>query len=262
MRVPAVVAAALGLLLLLLTPPAFAHAGGLTPQNQLSRVVSIEPPLAGVTARMVNHGSQLEVHNGGTTALQVNDLVVQPGETLRFRDERTSQSEWQVPVGTSVVKGVVENFPPPNVWLWLGVLVALSLGGIGLARSRTLLAAGVVVVALAHVVHAVGSTLAVTGGSFVPLFLGASGVGVVCWPLAVVAVVAAVRRKAAAAFVAAVVGAMLVVAGIPDFDSFRFAQLPFAGPAVVDRLLVALTLGGGVALAVGGFLRMREELAR
>jgi hypothetical protein len=110
----------------------------------------------------------------------------------------------------------------------------------------------------AHVWHAVGSTLAVTGGSFVPLLLGASGVGLVAWPLTVVAVVAAVRRKPATAFVAAVIGAMLVVAGIPDFDSFRFSQLPFAGPADVDRLLVALTLGGGLGLAAGGFDYLRR----
>ncbi|NUT95844.1 MAG: hypothetical protein HOY78_27850 [Saccharothrix sp.] len=157
---------------------------------------------------------------------------------------------------------MVDRYPPPPVWLWLGVVALLAVVGAWVVRWRWGLVVGVGVVALAHVVHAVGSTLAVTGGAFLPLFLGASGVGVVCWPLAVVAVVAAVRGKSAAAFVAAVVGAMLVVAGIPDFDSFRFARLPFAGPGVVDRGLVALTLGGGVALAVGGFLRMRKELAR
>ncbi|CAL9562434.1 hypothetical protein SUDANB95_04624 [Actinosynnema sp. ALI-1.44] len=242
--------------------PAHAHAGGLTPQNQLSRVVGIEPPLDGVSARMVNHGSQLEIGNGTARALTVGDVVVGPGETKRFRDERTLRAQWEVPVEGSVVKGVVESHPPPNAWLWLALVVGLGLAGALLGKSRLALAAGVVVVAAAHVVHAVGSTLAVTGGSFVPLFLGAAGVGVVCWPLAVVAVVAAVRRKPAASFVAAVVGAMVVVAGIPDFDSFRFAQLPFAGPALLDRLLVALTLGGGVALAVGGFSGMRKELAR
>ena len=57
---------------------------------------------------------------------------------------------------------------------------------------------------------------------------------------------------------AGVVGAMLVVAGIPDFDSFRFSRLPFAGPGDLDRLLVALTLGGGLGLALGGFDTMRK----
>lgn len=254
-------------LALLLGPaaaPAHAHAGGLTPQDHLSRVTGIDPPLPGVTARMVNHGTQLEVHNGGATALLVGDREVGPGETARFRDERTSAPEWEVPLGggAAVVRGRVDTTPGPNPLWWLLLCAALALGGLFLGRGRWPLAAGVVVVTAAHAWHAVGSTLAVTGGSFVPLLLGASGVGLVAWPLAVVAVVAAARRRPAAAFVAAVVGAMLVVAGIPDFDSFRFSHLPFAGPGDLDRLLVALTLGGGLGLAAGGFDRMRREVPR
>ncbi|MEU4443561.1 hypothetical protein AB0K14_08780 [Actinosynnema sp. NPDC050801] len=251
--------------------PAQAHAGGLTPQDHLSRVTGIDPPLPGVTATMVNHGTELEIRNGGAVPVavtktaggigdgaEVADHVVGPGETYRFRDERTAAPQWEVPLGTSVVRGRVDVTPGPNPLWWLLITLALAVGGYFLGRRRALLAAGVVVVTAGHVWHAVGSTLAVTGQSFVPLLLGASGVGLVAWPLTAVAVVAAVRRKPATAFVAAVVGAMLVVAGIPDFDSFRFSRLPFAGPADVDRLLVALTLGGGLGLAAGGFDYLRR----
>ncbi|PSL53634.1 hypothetical protein B0I31_10881 [Saccharothrix carnea] len=247
--------------------PAQAHAGGLTPQDHLSRVTGIDPPLPGVTAAMVDHGTRLEVRNGGTDPVAVGgaddgtrvaDHVIGPGETYRFRDERTTASRWEVPLGTSVIKGRVDVTPGPNPLWWLLITLALALGGYVLGRRRALLAVGVVVVTAGHVWHAVGSTLAVTGQPFVPLLLGASGVGLVAWPLTVVAVVAAARRKPATAFVAAVVGAMLVVAGIPDFDSFRFSQLPFAGPADLDRLLVALTLGGGLGLAAGGFDYLRR----
>lgn len=248
------------LLLLMVTPvtPAQAHAGGLTPQDHLSRVTAIDPPLPGVTATMVNHGTQVQISNGGTTALTVAGHVVAAGETYRFRDERTTAPQWELPLGTSVVRGRVDTAPGPNPLWWLLFTAALALGGYCLGRGRALLAAGVVVVTAAHAWHAVGSALAVTGQSFVPLLIGASGVGLVAWPLAAVAVVSAVRRKPATAFVAAVVGAMLVVAGIPDFDSFRFSRLPFAGPADLDRLLVALTLGGGLGLAAGGFDNMRK----
>ena len=249
----------LALVLLVTTAvPAWAHAGGLTPQDHLSRVTAIDPPLPGVTAAMVNHGTQLEIRNGGTTTIAIADHVIGPGGTYRFRDERTTAPQWEVPLGTAVVKGRVDVTPGPNPLWWLLVTLALALGGYLLGRRRELLAVGVVVVTAGHVWHAVGSTLAVTGQSFVPLLLGASGVGLVAWPLTVVAVVAAARRKPATAFVAAVVGAMLVVAGIPDFDSFRFSQLPFAGPADLDRLLVALTLGGGLGLAAGGFDYLRR----
>ncbi|WP_447006855.1 hypothetical protein ACRAKI_10465 [Saccharothrix isguenensis] len=244
--------------LVVATSPAQAHAGGLTPQDHLSRVTAIDPPLPGVTATMVNHGTQVEVRNGGATPITVADHVVAPGETYRFRDERTTAPQWELPLGTSVIKGRVDTTPGPNPLCWLLLTAALALGGYFLGRGRALLAAGVVVVTAAHAWHAVGSALAVTGQSFAPLLIGASGVGLVAWPLAVVTVVAAVRRAPATAFVAAVVGAMLVVAGIPDFDSFRFSQLPFAGPGDLDRLLVALTLGGGLGLAAGGFDNMRK----
>jgi hypothetical protein len=249
-------------LLLVTAAPASAHAGGLTPQDHLSRVVGIDPPLPGVHASMVNHGAQLEIRNDSASPVSAGDHVVGPGEVLRFRDERTTAPTWEVPLGGSVVRGRVDTVPGPNPLWWLGITLALAVGGYFLGRSRALLAGGVVVVTAAHVWHAVGSTLAVTGQSFVPLLVGASGVGLVSWPLAVVALVAALRGKPAAAFVAAVVGAMLVVAGIPDFDSFRFSQLPFAGPADVDRALVALVLGGGLGLAAGGFAFMRREVAR
>ena len=250
---------ALVLLLLVSTAtPARAHAGGLAPQDHLSRVTAIEPPLPGVTASMVNHGTQLEIRNGGATPVSVDDHVVAPGETYRYRDERTTAPEWEVPLGPAVIKGRVDVTPGPNPLWWLLLTVALALGGYFLGRRQALLAVGVMVVTGAHVWHAVGSTLAVTGQSFVPLLVGASGVGLVAWPLAVVAVVAALRRRPATAFLAAVVGAMLVVAGIPDFDSFRFSQLPFAGSGDLDRLLVALTLGGGLGLAAGGFDNMRR----
>ncbi|WP_433271742.1 hypothetical protein ACQPZF_13550 [Actinosynnema sp. CS-041913] len=249
-------------LLLATAAPAHAHAGGLTPQDHLSRVTGIEPPLPGVAARMVNHGTQLEIRNDGPEPVAVAGHVVAPGEVWRFRDERTTAPTWEVPLGTAVVRGRVDATPGPNPLWWLLVTLALAAGGRFLGRSKALLAGGVVVVTVAHILHAVGSTLAVTGGSFVPLMVGAGGVGLVCWPLAGVAVGAAVRRKPAAAFIAAVVGAMLVVAGIPDFDSFRFSHLPFAGPADVDRLLVALTLGGGLGLAAGGFAFMRKEMDR
>lgn len=247
--------------LLLQAAPAHAHAGGLSPTDSLSRVTEVDPPLPGVRAAMVNHGTQLEIRNGGPTPLTVDDRVVAPGEVLRYRDERTAATTWEVPIGPAVVRGRVDTAPGPDPLPWLLGTAALAVGGWFLGRSKALLAAGVVLVTAAHVVHAIGSVLAVTGQSFAPLLVGAAGVGLVCWPLAVAAVVAAARRRPATAFIAAVVGAMLVVAGIPDFDSFRFSQLPFAGPADLDRLLVALTLGGGLGLAAGGFAHMRRDLA-
>ncbi|GLZ28865.1 hypothetical protein Lesp02_10550 [Lentzea sp. NBRC 105346] len=249
-------------LLLAFPPPAHAHAGGLTPRDQLTEVVSVDPPLPGVGVRMVNHGTQLEIRNDGTAALPIGGRTVKPGETSRFRDDRTTADRWDIALGTSVVHGRTTTFPPPNTVLWLLITVLVAGSAVVLSRGLVLLGVGTVVVAGANVAHAFGSVFAVTGGEFLPLFFGASGVGLVCWPLAVLCLVAGVRRRPATAFVAAIVGAMLVVAGVPDFDSFRFSQLPFAWSATLDRALVAATLGGGLALAIGGFARMRRDTAQ
>lgn len=246
----------LALLLVLASPsPAYAHAGGLTPSDRLSVVLEAPP---GISAEMVNHGTRLRLHNKRNAPVSLWDRTIAPGETVLVSDPRTAADRWVIPVGGDLVRGETRTFERPNLALWL-VITALCGLTFFLGRSLWLLTLGVLVVTGANVAHAVGSTLAVTGGSFPLLLVGASGVGLACWPLALLCLVAAVRRLPATAFIAAVVGAMVVVAGIPDFDSFRFARLPFAWAEDLDRVLVAVTLGGGLGLAGGGFGWMRRN---
>ena len=255
--------------------PAGAHAGGLPPRDSRAVVTGIEPAVPGLAAQVVNNGTQLELRNTGAVAVSVpadsverQERVVPAGATVRYSDARVGLTEsWRVPLrtssGTAAVVGRVEWPSRPSLVWWLLLTAGLAAGAYLVGRSRWWrpgLAATVVAVTAASIVHAVGSARAVSGQSFVPLLLGASGVGLVCWPLAVVVAVAAARHRPSTAFVAAIVGAALVVAGIPDFDSFRYAALPFAGPSTVDRLLVALTLGGGIGLATGGFAALRRGL--
>jgi hypothetical protein len=262
-------------LVLLPATPAYAHAGGLTPHNELSVVTAVQP--ASVTARMVDNSTTLEVRNGSGSDLRMPtgvgnaSQIVPPGGVARIRDARTRwpNADWRVPIevgGTSgAIVGRVDLLRPPSMALWLLLLLVIAAGVALLGRLRRwrlALTVGVLAVAAANIAHTVGATLAVTGQSFLPLFVGASGVGLVCWPLAVGTAVAAARKSSSTAFAAAVVGAALVVAGFPDVDSLRFAALPFAWPADLDRLLVVLTLGGGLGLAVGGFLAMRSALAK
>lgn len=252
--------------------PAYAHAGGLTPQNYRSVVTGIVPALPGVSAVMVNNGTQLEVRNGTRaelTILAVPVRVVPPGGVLRYREDRAvappAGREWSIQMRSAgspaVVVGRLEWHDGPALMPWLLITAAFAVGGWLLGRTRWSLAGlagGVVIVTGANIAHVGGGVAAVSGQSLIPLVIGASGVGLVCWPLSLVAVGTAVRRAPTAAFVAAVVGAMLVVAGIPDIDAFRYSQVPFAGPADLDRLLVAITLGGGAGLAAGGFAAMRR----
>jgi hypothetical protein len=87
------------------TPQAHAHAGGLTPQNHLSAVTSVDPPLPGVQVRMINHGTQLEIRNDSTAPLTVAERTVKPGEVARFGDDRTKADTWTIPLGGSSIHG-------------------------------------------------------------------------------------------------------------------------------------------------------------
>lgn len=240
--------------------PAWAHAGGLSPTDARSTVTGVTPRQAGVTAVPVNNGTQIELRVPGQPVARVAVPVVRV-------DADTTARTWQVPVrtgtGTFVVRGRSEYVAGPSPWPWAGLMLALALPGYLLARSRWWrpgLAACIVAATAANLIHAVGSALAVSGQAFFWLFVGASGVGLVTWPLAVVAVVAAAMRRQFVAFAATLIGAMLVVAGFPDVDSFRRSQLPFAWPPDLDRLLVAVTLGLGAGLAIGGIAALHRHL--
>lgn len=267
-RLVALVLASVVAVVLLPATPAYAHAGGLTPHNEHSVVTGVS--LAGVAARVVNNSTQLEIRNGTSQDLTVGTQSVPPGGVVYLRDARFRwpHRDWRLPIQLGETPGAIVGRvalvpgPPIALWLLLLLVVAAGVAVLGrLRRWRTALTVAVLAVAAANVAHTLGSTLAVTGQSFLPMFLGASGVGLVCWPLAIGTAVAAARRSSSTAFAAAVVGAALVVAGLPDVDSLRFGALPFAWSADLDRLLVVLTLGGGLGLAVGGFLAMRSALA-
>jgi hypothetical protein len=262
-RCAAVLVALAGLsgLLGLTAAPAFAHAGGLNPSNSRSVVTGLTPRVSGISAVAVNNGTQVEVRAPSGVLARAAVPVVQVSA------DGPAARSWQVPVRTSegafVVLGKTEYVAGPSPWPWAALLVALAVPGYLFARSRwwrSGLAALVVVASAANLVHAVGATLAVSGQPFFWLFIGASGVGLVTWPLAVVAVVAAFMKRQFVAFAATLIGAMLVVAGFPDADSFRRSQLPFAWSPDLDRLLVALTLGIGVGLTIGGIAALHRHL--
>lgn len=270
--------------------PAAAHAGGLSPQDYRSAVAGIWPELPGVSAAMVNNDTQLELRNDGPADLVVpadstekQEQSVAAGGVLRVADARTAWSDapvadgaagritWRVPLRAesggepvdAVVFGWMEWRPGPSPLPWLAVTLAAALVVAAMGRwgAGVGMAAGVVVAAGSNVGHAVGSALAVSGQSFVPLVLGASDLSLAAWPLSLVAVLVALRRRPSAAFLAVLVGLMLVLAGAADLSSFWYSQLPFDGPAYLDRGLVALTFGGGLGLVVAGLGGMRRSMS-
>jgi hypothetical protein len=133
-----------------------------------------------------------------------------------------------------------------------------SPGG-GTAVARWALAMATVVVMGAHVVHMYGSALVVAEGRLVWVFLAAAGFAVVGWPIGVAGAWLTARGRAAGPLLCLVAGALLAIIIAPaDVFSFHDAVIPFAWGADLDRLLIALTVGGGLGVVAAAWLLMRR----
>ena len=124
-------------------------------------------------------------------------------------------------------------------------------------RGDLLLSVAGLVAAAASIVHVAGSTLAVESAPLPGTFLSAAGINLLAWPLIIGGAVTALRGRPAGVLAVCAGAALTAVFVLPDVTSFHRAVLPFAGPAVVERMLVvlALGLGAGVAVAGAGVLR-------
>ncbi len=89
------------------------------------------------------------------------------------------------------------------------------------------------------------------------MLVGAAGIGLLAWPLASVGAVGAWRGGASGVLAVCVGAALTAVLVLPDATAFHHSVLPFVGPPDLERVLVALALGGGagVAVAAGSVLR-------
>ena len=131
--------------------------------------------------------------------------------------------------------------------------------GGGTAVARWALAVATVVVMGAHVVHVYGSALVVAEGRLVWVFLAAAGFAVVGWPLGAAGAWLTARGRAAGPLLCLVAGALLAIIIAPaDVFSFHDAVIPFAWGADLDRLLIALTVGGGLGVVAAAWLLMRR----
>ena len=132
-------------------------------------------------------------------------------------------------------------------------------GGIPGAVARWALAVATVVVMGAHVVHMYGSALVVAEGRLVWVFLAAAGFAVVGWPIGAAGAWLTARGRPAGPLLCLVAGALLAIIIAPaDVFSFHDAVIPFAWGADLDRLLIALTVGGGLGVVAAAWLLLRR----
>jgi hypothetical protein len=269
------------------TAPASAHAGGLSPTSVRGVVVTVTPSVPGLTVTAIEDGARLLVRNNTGLPVEIpagggqtGAVSVPAGESVAWIDGRATTLErdlgpartatWSVPmtVGTVhvTVTGELNTEEPPNPLGWWALAAGIAAALIVLARQvrrpHVLLAVAGLATVAASLVHVVGATLAVESAPLWGTFLDATGIGLLVWPLVVVAAIAALRGSAGGVLGVCAGAGLSVVFVLPDITVFHFAVLPVAGSAALERFLVALVLGAGVATAVAGAGALRELAAR
>lgn len=265
--------------------PAAAHAGGLTATDSRGRVVSVTPAIPGLEIVAIENGARLRLRNGTGGPVTVppggtaTPATIAPGAELTWIDERATPDGRAVAAGETVawtitldaagtpvtVTGALTGEPRPTAAVWW---IAAALTGAAvlllarrLPRADLLLAAAGGLAAAASIVHVFGSTMAVESAPLAGTFLSAAGINLLAWPLIIGGVVTTLRGRPAGVLAVCGGAALTAVFVLPDVTSFHRAVLPFAAPALLERILVvlALGLGAGVAIAGAGVLR---DLAR
>lgn len=195
-----------------------------------------------------------------------------PPQVAADPDSEHTIIEWRLPLayGDSevVVDGELTWSPPPRAFVWWPLYVSILVAGaVAGFRGRTPrpLAALLSMATAAAVWHlvatpqpgltAVDRALALGQASLPTLALTA---------VTVVAVRAALRGNGLlAGMLAALVGFMHLVQGLPDMDVLWSAHLITGGPPALARISVALLIFGGLGLmvgAVGAVRRFRPPL--
>jgi hypothetical protein len=159
--------------------------------------------------------------------------------------------DWTVPLRVQVrtfeLRGTLDWEPPPRAWLWWTIAALTGLLTVALLRKWPASARAVAVIGgLTPLLYAVST---IRDGVVPPVLLIVVGL---------LALAAAYRNPP---FFLALSGACLALfAGFVQAAAFRAAVLPVAGPAWTARLLVALAIGLGLAMAVTGIRRLRADL--
>jgi hypothetical protein len=266
--------------------PAAAHAGGLTATDARGRVVSVLPAVPGLEITAIEDGARLRLRNGTTGPVTINPgggtatpATIPPGAELTWIDTRSTPDgrsvaagktvSWTIPLdaaGTTVVVTgtlVGERRPAAPLW-WLAAALTATATVLLSRRTRRadlLLATAGAVAATASIAHVIGSTLAVESAPPAGTFLSAAGINLLAWPLIIGGAVTTFRGRPAGVLAVCGGAALTAVFVLPDVTSFHRAVLPFEGPAVIERILVALALGLGAGVAVAG-ARVLGDLVR
>jgi len=215
--------------------------------------------------RKASSGTTARWHDHRAHWMGAEDLPI----VQRAPDEEHLIQRFDIPllVGDDTIRvvGDVRWIPPPSPWPWIAGAAVLAIGTVLGARTRraTAVVGTVLIVTLAAaVLHAVGAWTYATAsvgsraGDALPT-VGAAA-------LAIVALVQLRRRgMRAAAPILVFAGLFLAIGiGLADLSALSKSQLPTDLPPALDRLTIAMALGGGFGVAIGAALHVADRPSR
>lgn len=227
-------------------------------------------------------GDQVQVNELSTTA--VDSGLVQPtappsapatgpkwvpktgGDRISWTDPRITpgpgtgrSATWELPLivdGQQVsVLGTVQRVPAPSPWPWVAALVSLTaaVSALGWVRNwRGPMVAVVTLGILAFTLHLLGTGFTPQENGALYAWIGIGAVGAFALLIGLVTVLSTVRGRTSAPERVITTGIMVLILAATDITVLWNSQLPFAGPAALDRALTVLTYGTALGMLVAG----------
>ncbi len=235
--------------------------------NELSNTAADtgQIPAAPVSAGPSTDPSWVQLRDGDSATWTDDRIDPETQGDAESQPEQASGS-WELPLvvdGRQVtVLGTWDRVPPPLLWPWLAALGLLTaaVASIGWRRNWHRPMAAVVAGGIgAFVLHLLGTGFAPQQGGPVFGWIGVGAVGAFSMLIGTVAVVSTVRRSESAPDRVITVGFMVLLLAATDISVLWNSQLAFAGPAVLDRGLTALTYATALGLIVAGGRLVRER---
>jgi hypothetical protein len=193
----------------------------------------------------------------GDNATWIDDRVGPPAA-------QQASGSWELPLivdGQRItVVGSRDLVSPPSPWPWVGILVLLTIAVVVLGRRRDWhrpMAAVVVVGIVAFVAHVLGTGFLPQQSGPVFGWIGVGGMSAFSLVIGAVTVVSTLRRSEAAPDRLVTVGAMVLLLAATDISVLWYSQLPFPGPAALDRALTVLAYASAIGVLIVGIRLVR-----